>query len=48
MIQYVDFLVLGWLLAEAYYRILIPRVCRTERIYTLPRDVVLQPFRRRA
>lgn len=24
----VDFLVLGWLLAEAYYRIILPRLAR--------------------
>lgn len=45
---HIDFLVLGWLLAEAYYRILVPRVTRAERIYTLPRDVVLTPFRRKS
>lgn len=43
---YIDFLVLGWLLAELYYRSIVPRLTKAERIYTLPRDVVLRPFKK--
>ena len=48
MIQYLDMLVLGWLLSELYYRIILTRFFKRENLrnYTIPRDYVMTPGRK--